>query len=442
MNSQIGKTRLWAKSLGSKDADQEVERKKERLRGVLHRFRGHAGVLTSRIAGAFPELTVHDVTHLDALWETADLIAGESYPLNPLEAFVLGGAILLHDAAHCFEAYEGGQDSIRRTLEWKDAFACEMAAHPDEPRENLEHYCDFTAVRLLHARQAKALAEQEWQSKNGGPAFFLIEDVDLRSRYGALIGQIAASHNWSIDDVKSQLRDQVNAPGGWPSEWRVDPIKIACLLRCADAAHLDDRRAPDFLLALIRRSGVSLNHWKAQNWLARVDIDQSDPSKTSLLFTSTHAFKSVDAGAWWIAYDAIALLDAELRASNSLLLSRTQRDSSSPAFQMQRVTGANSPTELRKSVETDGWIPTAARIHVGNLEKLVSTLGGKNLYGVGNNFPVVLRELLQNARDAVAARRSLSSEFTGKILVKVISKSSDQTFIEVRDMASECLREP
>lgn len=84
MNSQITKTRLWAISLGAKDPDQEVERKKEHLRSALQRFREHAIVLTSRIAATFPQLTVHDATHLDALWETADLIAGEGYPLNPL----------------------------------------------------------------------------------------------------------------------------------------------------------------------------------------------------------------------------------------------------------------------------------------------------------------------------------------------------------------------
>lgn len=433
MNSQISKTGLWLAGLGSKDADQEIERKKELLRSALLRLREHAIVITSRIAATFPELTVHDVTHLDALWEIADLIAGDNYPLNPLEAFVLGGAILLHDAAHCFEAYEGGRNAVRSTVAWKDALASEMATHPDKLREELEVYCDFTAIRLLHARQAEKLGEREWKSENGNSSFFLIEDAELRLRYGALIGQIAASHNWSIDDVKSRLRGQVNAPGNWPSEWRVDPIKIACLLRCADAAHIDNQRAPDFLLALIRRSGISLDHWKAQNSLSRVDADQSDPTKSSLLFTSTRAFKPSDASAWWIAFDAVSVLDAELRASNNLLLSRVQKDSSSPIFKMQRVTGANVPSELAKSIETNGWTPTSARIHVGNLERLVETLGGQSLYGGGDNFAIVMRELLQNARDALAARRSLTSEFAGRILVKVTSKSETQTVVEVRD---------
>lgn len=70
--------------------------------------RQKAAALTAQISKSLPSLTIHDVTHLDALWETADVIAGPDYPLNPPEGYVLGGSILLHDAALCFEAYGGG----------------------------------------------------------------------------------------------------------------------------------------------------------------------------------------------------------------------------------------------------------------------------------------------------------------------------------------------
>ena len=431
MNSKIVKTKLWSNSLGSEDTNHEEY--KERLRTALRLFRERVSQLATQIHATFPELTIHDVTHLDALWETADLIAGEDYPINPMEAFVLGGAILLHDAAHCFEAYQGGRDAVRDTVTWKDAFASEHAKNPDQPKHEIERFCDFTAVRLLHAEAAKSLAQLEWKNPNDASSMFLIDDTELRKKYGVLIGQIAASHNWDIDDVKSKLREQVNVPGGWPIDWHVDPVKIACLLRCADAAHLDDLRAPDFLFALIRRSGISLDHWKAQNWLARVDLDQSDKTRTSLLFTSNHAFESQDANAWWIAYDAIAVLDAEIKASNKLLLSRPQSNNESPAFKIQRVTGANSTSELNKSIETDGWTPTSAKIHVSNLERLVRTLGGESLYGQGDHFALVMRELIQNARDAIVARMSLAPSFTGKILVKVYSKSSTETYVEIQD---------
>ena len=433
MNSMIEKTHLWLAGIGARDPDQAVERKKERLRSVLSVFRERANTLTTRIAATFPELTIHDVSHLDALWETADLLAGPKYPLNPMEAFVFGGAILLHDAAHCFEAYEGGRVAVRSTVEWRDALASETDAHLGAAQADLEHYADFTAIRILHARQSQELGEREWKSENDASSFFLIEDSELRTRYGSLIGQIAASHNWTIEDVQSRLRPQVNAPGDWPVEWRVDPIKLACLLRCADAAHIDNRRAPDFLLALIRRSGISFEHWRAQNWLSKADIDQSDANHTSLLITSNHPFGPSEAASWWVAYDAICLLDAEIRASNSLLLTRVQRDSSSPPFAIRRVTGAGSPRELNKSIEAQEWIPTDAKIHVGNLKHLVETLGGKNLYGTAEEgFPVVLRELIQNARDAVAARKALQGDYDGKILIR-IKVAQNRTLLEVQD---------
>jgi hypothetical protein len=63
-----------------------------------------------------------------------------------------------------------------------------------------------------------------------------------------------------------------------------------------------------------------------------------------------------------------------------------------------------------------------------------STLGGQNLYGAGSdNFAIVMRELIQNARDAVAARRFLAQGFVGRILVKIAIKSDTQTFVEIQD---------
>ncbi|AZP13958.1 HD domain-containing protein [Undibacterium parvum] len=433
MTPYIEATSLWKNSIGLAGPDHESDQKKEILRATISRFRNNVSALTSRIATQFPELTIHDVTHLDALWETASLIAGPTYPLNAMEAFVLGGAILLHDAAHCSEAYDGGIAAVRDTVVWKDAYAAEISKGNGAIQEQIQKSCDFAAMRSLHARQAEVLGVREWPGNNGMLSFFLIEDPELRSRYGSLIGQIAASHNWSIEDVKRKLPPQFNPPGTWPIGWIVDPIKIACLLRCADAAHIDERRAPDFLFSLTRQSGVSLNHWKAQNWLGRASVDTSDSSNSSLLITSMSSFHPEDAKAWWVAYDAIVLIDSEIKSSNDLLASRPQCEGESPQFRMRKVTGAESPLELSRSVRTQDWTPTAAKIHVGNLEKLVNDLGGKQLYGEGDNFAIVIRELIQNARDAIRARMAIAANFNGRILIKVARKSESKTVIEIWD---------
>ncbi|WP_428981592.1 HD domain-containing protein [Nonomuraea composti] len=69
----------------------------------------------------------------------------------------------------------------------------------------------------------------------------------MRSTFGQLIGKIAASHWWDIERVASEFYTvEIGAPVNCPDEWTVDALKLACLLRLADAAHLDARRAPGF----------------------------------------------------------------------------------------------------------------------------------------------------------------------------------------------------
>lgn len=421
-------TGLWLRSLGAHDASSKEHLVK--LNASYADFRTKAFQLTAQIAKTLPSLTIHDGTHLDALWETADLIAGPDYPLNSLEGFVLGGAILLHDAALCFEAFESGQEGLRATVEWKDSFAASSERHAAKDEEYILADADFAALRSLHAKQAAMLGKKAWELPSG-EKLFLIEDSDLRQRYGGIIGQIAASHHWPIEEV-AKLGDQINAPGTFPIEWRVDPVKIACLLRCADAAHVDNRRAPDFLYALSRKQSISADHWKAQNWLARADLNQSDEHQRTLLFTSNCDFEIEDASAWWVAYDAISLVDAEIKASNALLSSRSNKRIS-PPFRIEKILGANSPEVLSTYIRASGWRPCSARIHVGNLEKLVKDLGGTQLYGDSDQLSVALRELLQNARDAIAARRSIDNDFVGKIRVRLTKQPDNAFALQVED---------
>src|SRR5687767_15124617 len=90
-------TRLWVESLASRAGDDPHQAARDRLRNSYRGFRERAAVVANEIQQELREFTVHDVSHLDALWEIADLIAGRGVPLNPAEAFVFGGVILLHD---------------------------------------------------------------------------------------------------------------------------------------------------------------------------------------------------------------------------------------------------------------------------------------------------------------------------------------------------------
>ena len=100
----IQNTGIWKNSFG---VENKTNSNIQRLTVSLEGLRNKATHLTSKISEALPHLTIHDITHLDALWEVADIIVGNDFSLNPLEAYVFGSAVLLHDAALCFQAYTG-----------------------------------------------------------------------------------------------------------------------------------------------------------------------------------------------------------------------------------------------------------------------------------------------------------------------------------------------
>src|SRR5882757_7156540 len=106
---RIENTSLWKNALANVIEDESyLNNKREELRVALKKFRNNASIVVSQISKSLPKLTQHEISHLDALWETASLISGDNYPLNPLEAFVLGGSILLHDSALSYDVYKDG----------------------------------------------------------------------------------------------------------------------------------------------------------------------------------------------------------------------------------------------------------------------------------------------------------------------------------------------
>ncbi|MFJ3368836.1 ATP-binding protein [Pseudomonas sp. NPDC086251] len=425
---QIKRTNIWKKAFEVDDHALYSD-EASRLKTEFLRFREKVISLVSKIGEVLPGLTIHDASHLDSLWTTAEIIAGDDYPLNPLETFILGGAILLHDAAMCWEAYDGGQDGVRSTVVWKDAYAFEVGRQV--PKSEAEAAADFSAIRQMHASRAAELLGLSWKVPGRTDEIYLIADESIRMHLGELIGLIAASHHWDIGSVSERLSVQFNAPDFLPYFWTVDPIKIACLLRVADAAHISNARAPDFLLALNRRVGISLSHWLAQNKISGPQRDLSDSTGATVVYTSTMPYLEGEADAWWVAYDTVLMIDSEIKACNELLESRIPMVSR--PFQVRSVAGAGRIDAFRNYIRVSGWTPYNTQIHVSDIERLVGSLGGEKLYGDDRKLEVVLRELVQNARDAVVARRYLDEGYQGRIFVRLVKGASGAWEILISD---------
>ena len=399
------RTGLWQSALGAR-ADDSCAYARERLRVAFQQMREKAAELVKLIPEDCRELTVHDVTHLDALWEMADLVAGEGFSLTPAEAFVFGGAVLIHDAGTTIAAYPNREADLKQTDEWKDTAMMALRSlgltEPDEdkiqnPPDAVRGHILFEVLRLLHAQQAEKLVEVVWTLPKTGEKIRLLDDQALLDAYAQSIGRVAHSHHWDVEEISRRLRPHVGSvpDPDFPKDWTVNEIKVACLLRCADITHLDRRRAPTLTYALKAPSGISDTHWNFQQHLNRPKRE-----KDSLIFTSGKDFLVTEAASWWMCYEAINAVDLELKRCDALL-----QDNEIGGFKANRVLGAGVPSEFAKHVVPRGWRPVDAEIKVSDPVGLASALGGRNLYGAGAFAPI--RELLQNAADAVRARRKL-----------------------------------
>jgi Histidine kinase-, DNA gyrase B-, and HSP90-like ATPase len=426
------RTRLWKTTLARRsESDTDLSPDpRERLRVAFLAFRDRAQVLAAEINRDLPEFTVHDISHVDALWEMTDLVAGSNYELTPTEALVLGGAFFVHDLGLSLAAYPEGLETLRRERPWNDTLAAiwqnkfgrsPTAEELQNPPPEVEKLAIAELLRSLHARRAERLVLDQWQTHDG-ETYHLIEAPELRRHLGPIIGRIAHSHWWSVERVGRELTVTLGAPSGYPREWTVDPLKLACLLRVADAGHIDSRRAPGFLEAVRSPQGFSGEHWTFQEHLHQPRLVND-----RLVYTAGRPFNSEEAAAWWLCFDTLQMLDRELRQVDALLA-----DSERPRLAAKSVAGAEDPRRLASLIPTEGWVPLDARIKVGNVAALVERLGGEQLYGDDPLIP--LRELVQNASDAVRARRAFEGrpETWGALVVR-IGEDSQGPWVEVED---------
>lgn len=410
---------LWASSLSS-SATEVHKTERERLRSSLLSFRYRAHLLALQIAKDLPDLTVHDISHLDALWEVASQIAGPQLSLTPTEGYVLGGSILLHDLAMSVAATPGGLSAIQADPRWTDSVHSyfharhNRAPSPDElakPPEDAKQFALFSLLRMAHAENAEKLAFLQFG--DGGNAQFLIEDTELRQTFGRVIGQLAHSHWWSLQEVERRFDRKIGAPHWAPTDWTIDPLKLACILRAADAAHIDARRSPSFQKVFSSINPASRIHWTFQERL-----NKSYVRDDALVFTSGLAFSIDESSAWWLCLDTLKMIDTELRGIDSLLAER-----SLPRFAARRVAGVDHPERLAQYVQTTDWHPIHAAIHLSDLPNIIRSLGGEELYG--NHPSVPLRELIQNAADAIRARRSYEGRDRsfGEVSIELFERS-------------------
>ena len=92
---------------------------------------------------------------------------------------------------------------------------------------------------------------------------FTLIPADLLLDTGEVIGEVAASHHWNIRKVDHTFGDPLSPPAAY-FDWTIDAVKLACILRAADACAIDERRARTMAFIIENPRGVSRSHWAFQ----------------------------------------------------------------------------------------------------------------------------------------------------------------------------------
>src|SRR5690606_7076336 len=290
----------------------------------------------------------------------------------------------------------------------------------EDPPAEIAKACVATAIRETHAEQAKRLVDQPWQSSTGNE-MHLIDDVQLREGYGPLIGNLAASHWWPVDRLAREFRHSYGSLPWHPSEWIIEPLKLACILRLADATQVDSRRAPSFLFSLRRPRGVSREHWRFHEHTSR-------PYRNGrrVTYSTLRPFPPRAAPSCWLALEYLRGIDRELKAVDARL-----HDLGQKRLAARAGAGVDSPERFAELFRVQGWRPIDATVKVSDIPPLVGTLGGRQLYG--DEPEVALRGRIRTAQDAVVARQALQPDFPlGQVELR-LTRTADDWYLEVRD---------
>jgi hypothetical protein len=390
------------------------------LQSAALSLRSVARSLAETVARTVPGFTDHSIRHMDALWSITDqvLTTAEVTRLTIGEAFVLACSFYLHDIGMAYAATDAGITQIKSSPPYRSYLEAPGSTSSDAPL--LEAKAIAYAVRCLHPGAAEALASKPVP----GTEIYLLEQ-SIRDSWGETCGRVAASHHWNLEKIERELRaaGTVPLPGGRTG----DLGYVASVLRLVDYAHINRDRADKF----DRAFRLSMEPESLTHWLAQENVDGPVRDGADLIYRAASPISDVDA--WWLYYEMLKGLDEEIRTVRRYL---DRRSSSYGRLSLQGVRGVTSPEEAAVFIPTAGFLPIEINLRTGSIERLVQLLAGESLYGPDPMAAV--RELIQNARDAVALKAAIAANDFEKASLSIpiriaLKTSGSKPVLEITD---------
>jgi hypothetical protein len=399
------------------DAEQRADKTREipefanfSLPGV----RDHVAELLGNIGrfdGIFTTYTKHDISHIDAMLKMLTWLVppATAKKMTASDWLLIVLAIYLHDLGMLVtpEEFENRREnpefrtwfeSLDKTNEGKEYLA---RTHRMSPTEK-ERFFFQEFVRKGHAARIR-----EWitgrHSRTWGTRVKPIADAiaslmePLPSRFRKYLGDVCESHH--ANDLDRLEKYPLYAPCASDDQAAVNVQYASILLRSADLLHVTHDRTPSIMYQLVRLSGPKgVDEWDKQLGTFSVrprkrEIDGDDPESTLVQISADfREERPLFALQEYVTYANSQVAQSKRWADKSQL----DPNARNYLFPWSGVKG---------DVQLEGVPPRPLKFELDR-GRLLDLLVGHTIY---NDPTVAIRELLQNAIDAVRYQHHLAS---------------------------------
>lgn len=402
------------------------------IRNSIEQLLAHIGR-----CGMFEEYTLHDISHIDEMLGIVDWLIPErtKAAMTYAEWLMLTLGIYFHDLGMLVTKKEFENRMKSGFKEYRESI--EQGKDNADSEANLENdkflYQEF--VRENHAKRICAWINGE-NNSDLGDAETVVSEIQamfstLDKKFKRDLAKVCESHH--RDDIYDFEQYKTKILYGNSENERVNLNYICIILRIADLLHITRDRTPSMSMRIINISNPkSILEWKKQKAVQAVSAQERrnedgniDHSLEKNTIEVTAFFEGTDsAEAYFGLSTYLKYTQNELAKCNAIVNKAKKTEGTHLYdFPWKRIDESN--------IETLGFESKKLQFTLAQ-ENILQLLVGHTLY---NDSSVVVRELVQNAIDAVKLQKEIDkkktrSKLEGKIIVSWDSTERVLSFID------------
>jgi len=390
--------------------------------------------------GIFDEYTKHDISHIDEMLKILDWIVPEDTKdiMSPTDWLITVLAIYFHDLGMLVTKEEYEQRNSSGYIEYRDKelFADDSGADyrakvEQLPPDKAERFLYQEFVRGHHAERIRNWIMGRAPDHLGitpnsmSEVEALLSTLDPQFRRDLALA--CESHH--LNDLNNFEKYKVSQPYGNSDKETANIQYAAILLRTADLLHVTRDRTPSVAFRIINPTDpLSQKEWAKQMAVRRVrskigsDREGNPDEKADRDTIEVHAYFTHEDGFFGLT-SYLSYAQNQIQKSYGWVKEANKRQGASHTFPWRYVND--------KNIETEGFLPNRYEFTIDQA-KILDLLTGHTLY---NDTSVVLRELVQNAFDAIRIQQLIdqqdgSAQTSGKV---TIHWNSQERVLSVED---------